>query len=1357
MPDDDVKKLAESRLGHVLKGKYRLDRVLGIGGMAVVYAATHRNKKRVAIKMLHPELSIRENIRTRFLREGYVANTVDHPGAVAVHDDDVAEDGSAFVVMEYLDGAPVDQVATRHEGRVPLGLVLSIGDALLDVLSAAHAKGVIHRDIKPANLFLTTDGRLEVLDFGIARLHDETGTGATQTGAMLGTPAYMAPEQARAESSKVDGQTDLWAAGATLFVLLTGQLVHEGENASQLLIAAGTRPARKIRSLAPEVPEAIAEVIDKALAFQKAERWSSAKEMREALAKACVDGTGAPIGPLPKTERSAESITGIEATVASSEEILGAKSGVGFDATVDAKSGADSDAGRAALSTAGGVASTRRSATPHAPRPKTWRSIAAVGAGCVLLGAGAYAVHAARAPRWRYCLDVVDTRDGPQCIFEVGADVPLKRARAVQRVTERAGRVVAIDSVTYAGTEGDDFAREDVVRDDSGAVREIVKSDELGVKFEWQKWSDGGKRIDFVDIDGTTPRYMPDNYSEFGWGSRSDQQHTPATSVRVEYDAQGRRVRELYVGPTGRPRADLYGRYGVLYEYGDAHERPVKRTNLGFDGAPAPDTNGTVVERWTESGSPWRDLSYFDANDQPATRGGVHRVHVTHDEVQQISQEAFGLQGEPVSFAIFGAQFSSIGLNVCSDHEWRSSWDPVRHTRDMRCLDESGKLSEDVQRDTYDLHARLALIEYLDRQGNRTTATFHQGESSSDNGVATRSGVSAQRLGYDDRGHRIRLDGLDPTGALMKGVEGFATRESKYDAANNPIEQRFYDEAGHLVPCTEGDAIERATFDDRGLELTRSSFDVDDHPVVNVHGYSSRRSKFDRLRNLVEVAHFGPDGKPTFSDEGFAMEKYKYDENDDIVEISYFDTTGAPIVVTSADDDSGYATIRAKYDERGLDVQVDYLDAHGDPILVKAGYASFKSTRDGHGDVVETLFLGRHGEPVLRDVGYARKKTTYDDVRRPVEVALFDAAGKPVVGTKGWAVERSTYDERGRLVRVDHLDAARAPKLDAEGRAAVVYERNKRGRIVAETSLDIAGKPVVASKGFATMKTAYDEGDDLQEEALFGPDGGPVAGKSGWSLHRQRHDEFHDLIEESFVDVGHAPVTPKDLTYSSKRQRFDERHRLIEVAYFDERGAPGKGPEGVAVVRYVRDAYGRPAQTSFFDGAGAPAAANEGTLVVRSKYDFAGRIVEERFVDASGAPRLAKDSCAGHATRYDPVGRKLEESCLDVKDGAVTLSTEGWALRRTLHDARGNDVDVSTYAPDGTLHADKEGIARRKNRFDERNLLLETTFFDASDKPAHDKRGAHAIRFAYDDSGKKTGETAFDEHDRPIAAKPTKP
>src|SRR5215831_6057576 len=123
--------------------------------MAVVYAVTHRNNKRFAMKMLHPELSFVEDVRRRFLREGYVANTVEHPGAVAVVDDDVAEDGAAFLVMELLEGSSVEEVWEQNNGKLPADMVLRLGRQTLDVLVAAHAKGIVHRDLKPANLFLT--------------------------------------------------------------------------------------------------------------------------------------------------------------------------------------------------------------------------------------------------------------------------------------------------------------------------------------------------------------------------------------------------------------------------------------------------------------------------------------------------------------------------------------------------------------------------------------------------------------------------------------------------------------------------------------------------------------------------------------------------------------------------------------------------------------------------------------------------------------------------------------------------------------------------------------------------------------------------------------------------------------------------------------------------------------------------------------------------------------------------------------------------------------------------------------------------------------------------------------------------
>jgi serine/threonine-protein kinase len=285
---------AKQRIGQVLRDKYRIDRVIGVGGMAAVYAATHRNQKQFAVKVLHTELSYRDDIRTRFLREGYAANSVKHSGAVAVLDDDVAEDGAAFLVMELLEGASVEALAEQAGGRLGEGYAIGIAYQLLDTLASAHAQGIVHRDIKPANLFVTREGQLKVLDFGIARVRDVASGGAnvTGTGMLLGTPAYMAPEQALGKSSEIDAQTDLWAVGATLFTLLSGRLVHDGETPSHLMILAATTPARSLAVVAPHVSPAVVGLVDGALAFAKASRWPSAAAMRDAARDACIGAFG---------------------------------------------------------------------------------------------------------------------------------------------------------------------------------------------------------------------------------------------------------------------------------------------------------------------------------------------------------------------------------------------------------------------------------------------------------------------------------------------------------------------------------------------------------------------------------------------------------------------------------------------------------------------------------------------------------------------------------------------------------------------------------------------------------------------------------------------------------------------------------------------------------------------------------------------------------------------------------------------------------------------------------------------------------------------------------------------------------
>jgi serine/threonine-protein kinase len=250
--------------------------------MAAVYAATHRNGKRVAVKILHSEYARNDEAQTRFIEEGYLANRVGHPGVVSILDDDVTEDGAAFLVMDLLEGETLEERIGREGPLGPLD-VLELSDRLLDVLGAAHAASIVHRDIKPNNIFLGRDGRVRLLDFGIARLNLPGRPRTTQFGMAVGTPAFMPPEQARGRAEEIDGRSDLWALGATMFMALTGRQVHEGETTNEELLAAMTRSAPSLATVAPRLPKELSELVDRALAFERDQRWESAAAMQQAV------------------------------------------------------------------------------------------------------------------------------------------------------------------------------------------------------------------------------------------------------------------------------------------------------------------------------------------------------------------------------------------------------------------------------------------------------------------------------------------------------------------------------------------------------------------------------------------------------------------------------------------------------------------------------------------------------------------------------------------------------------------------------------------------------------------------------------------------------------------------------------------------------------------------------------------------------------------------------------------------------------------------------------------------------------------------------------------------------------------
>ncbi|MFO0760462.1 MAG: serine/threonine-protein kinase [Byssovorax sp.] len=285
-------------LGTVVGTRYRTIRLLGRGGMGEVYEATdERDGKRVALKLVHygdgsghsEDLVSRKG---RFLREAKVAASVDSDHVARVLDwgtDDAI--GLPFMVMELLEGEDLQRVFKRVD-VLPPDVVLRIGAQVCKGLAKAHEARILHRDIKPANLFLAAqpggDLAVKILDFGIAKVHPgmEQGletTGLTRTGAMLGSPLYMSPEQARG-SAKLDERSDLWSLGVVMYRALTGHLPHEKAEAfgEYILVLCSERP-RPVQQLAPWVSPEIAAMVGRALQIDRDRRFADAKQMLAAI------------------------------------------------------------------------------------------------------------------------------------------------------------------------------------------------------------------------------------------------------------------------------------------------------------------------------------------------------------------------------------------------------------------------------------------------------------------------------------------------------------------------------------------------------------------------------------------------------------------------------------------------------------------------------------------------------------------------------------------------------------------------------------------------------------------------------------------------------------------------------------------------------------------------------------------------------------------------------------------------------------------------------------------------------------------------------------------------------------------
>lgn len=286
--------------GQTIAGKYRLNRMIGTGGMASVWSATNIfTEREFAMKFMLPQVARTPEAARRFLLEAKISARINHPNIIEVIDVGQAEDGSLFLVMELLTGQSLDVAIRRQSPTMPIADFTAILRDCARALAAAHKSGVIHRDLKPTNIFLHKDrdgnGIAKILDFGVSKiLEEEKNTQLTVAGTVLGSPLYMSPEQAMGAPG-IDGRTDIFAFGSIMFEALTGRRAFDAPNFNALIVTIATQQPLKVDDVAPHLPESLKSIIRDCMVTDKNKRLLTFDQIADRLAAA-----------MPELERSSD-------------------------------------------------------------------------------------------------------------------------------------------------------------------------------------------------------------------------------------------------------------------------------------------------------------------------------------------------------------------------------------------------------------------------------------------------------------------------------------------------------------------------------------------------------------------------------------------------------------------------------------------------------------------------------------------------------------------------------------------------------------------------------------------------------------------------------------------------------------------------------------------------------------------------------------------------------------------------------------------------------------------------------------------------------------------------------------------